>query len=85
MAKILAVEDEALVRAMVVETLESAGHTVLDAPDGPHPAAAQPPLDAEPPVEDLPRQVRTRIHDASPWDRTAPSLSRAPGRAFFDR
>jgi CheY-like chemotaxis protein len=34
MAKILAVEDEALVRAMVVETLESAGHTVLDAPDG---------------------------------------------------
>ncbi len=34
MAKVLAVEDEPLVRAMVVETLENAGHTVLDAPDG---------------------------------------------------
>jgi CheY-like chemotaxis protein len=34
MAKILAVEDEALVRMLVVETLGDAGHTVLEAPDG---------------------------------------------------
>jgi CheY-like chemotaxis protein len=34
MAKILAVEDEPLVRLLVVETLNDAGHTVLEAPDG---------------------------------------------------
>jgi two-component system cell cycle response regulator CpdR len=34
MARILAVEDEFLVRTLVVETLESEGHCVLDAPDG---------------------------------------------------
>jgi len=34
MAKILAVEDEPLVRMLVVETLSEAGHTVLEAPDG---------------------------------------------------
>jgi CheY-like chemotaxis protein len=34
MAKILAVEDEHLVRSLIVETLESEGHSVLDAPDG---------------------------------------------------
>lgn len=34
MAKILAVEDEALVRILIVETLSDFGHTVLEAPDG---------------------------------------------------
>ncbi len=34
MAKILAVEDEALVRILIVETLADAGHAVLDASDG---------------------------------------------------
>jgi CheY-like chemotaxis protein len=34
MARILAVEDEFLVRSLVVETLESEGHDVVDAPDG---------------------------------------------------
>lgn len=34
MAKILAVEDEALVRILIVETLIDAGHEVLEAPDG---------------------------------------------------
>ncbi|MGA9795333.1 MAG: response regulator [Rhizomicrobium sp.] len=34
MAKILAVEDEALVRILIVETLNDVGHTVLEAPDG---------------------------------------------------
>jgi CheY-like chemotaxis protein len=34
MAKILAVEDEALVRILIVETLADAGHSVLEAPDG---------------------------------------------------
>jgi CheY-like chemotaxis protein len=34
MAKILAVEDEPLVRMLVVETLGDAGYTVLEAPDG---------------------------------------------------
>jgi CheY-like chemotaxis protein len=34
MAKILIVEDEGLVRILVVETLKEAGHDVLDAPDG---------------------------------------------------
>lgn len=34
MAKILAVEDEFLVRSLVVETLQNEGHVVLDAPDG---------------------------------------------------
>jgi CheY-like chemotaxis protein len=34
MAKILAVEDEALVRILIVETLADAGHTVLEASDG---------------------------------------------------
>jgi len=34
MAKILAVEDEYFVRSLVVETLQDAGHTVVDAPDG---------------------------------------------------
>jgi CheY-like chemotaxis protein len=34
MAKILAVEDEALVRMLIVETLVDAGHQVLEAPDG---------------------------------------------------
>ena len=34
MAKILTVEDEALVRLLIVETLVDAGHTVLEAPDG---------------------------------------------------
>jgi CheY-like chemotaxis protein len=34
MAKILAVEDEALVRILIVETLSDVGHTVLEAPDG---------------------------------------------------
>jgi CheY-like chemotaxis protein len=34
MAKILAVEDEPLVRHLVVEALNDAGHTVLEAPDG---------------------------------------------------
>jgi CheY-like chemotaxis protein len=34
MAKILAVEDEALVRILIVETLNDEGHTVLEAPDG---------------------------------------------------
>ncbi|HEX4862115.1 MAG TPA: response regulator [Rhizomicrobium sp.] len=34
MAKILAVEDEHLVRSLIVETLEGEGHNVLDAPDG---------------------------------------------------
>jgi CheY-like chemotaxis protein len=33
-AKILAVEDEALVRLLIVETLENAGHVLLEAPDG---------------------------------------------------
>lgn len=34
MAKILAVEDEALVRMLIVETLTDAGHAVLEAADG---------------------------------------------------
>jgi CheY-like chemotaxis protein len=34
MTKILAVEDEALVRLLVVEALETAGYEVLEAPDG---------------------------------------------------
>ena len=34
MAKILTVEDEGLVRILIVETLLDAGHTVLEAPDG---------------------------------------------------
>jgi CheY-like chemotaxis protein len=34
MAKILAVEDEALVRILIVETLTDAGHDVLEAADG---------------------------------------------------
>jgi len=34
MAKILAVEDEALVRMLIVETLVDAGHDVLEASDG---------------------------------------------------
>ena len=34
MARILAVEDEALVRFLIVETLEVAGHTVQAAADG---------------------------------------------------
>jgi CheY-like chemotaxis protein len=34
MAKILAVEDEALVRILIVETLADAGHSVLEAADG---------------------------------------------------
>lgn len=34
MAKILAVEDEELVRELIVETLENEGHCVFDAPDG---------------------------------------------------
>ena len=34
MAKILAVEDEALVRILIVETIADAGHTVLEASDG---------------------------------------------------
>ncbi|HTW36596.1 MAG TPA: response regulator [Rhizomicrobium sp.] len=34
MAKILAVEDEALVRILIVETLADAGHGVLEAADG---------------------------------------------------
>jgi CheY-like chemotaxis protein len=34
MARILAVEDEFLVRNLIVETLESEGHSVVDAPDG---------------------------------------------------
>lgn len=34
MAKILAVEDEALVRILIIETLADAGHAVLDASDG---------------------------------------------------
>jgi CheY-like chemotaxis protein len=34
MTKILAVEDEALVRMLIVETLLDAGHDVLEAPDG---------------------------------------------------
>jgi two-component system cell cycle sensor histidine kinase/response regulator CckA len=34
MAKVLAVEDEALVRLLLVEALEEAGHQVFEAPDG---------------------------------------------------
>lgn len=34
MTKILAVEDEALVRMLIIETLEGAGYEVLEAPDG---------------------------------------------------
>jgi CheY-like chemotaxis protein len=34
MAKILAAEDEALVRILIVDALESAGHSVLEAGDG---------------------------------------------------
>jgi CheY-like chemotaxis protein len=34
MANILTVEDEALVRILLVETLEAAGHAVREAPDG---------------------------------------------------
>ena len=34
MTKILAVEDEGLVRMLIVETLESEGYAVLEAPDG---------------------------------------------------
>ena len=34
MAKILVVEDEAIVRLLVVETLRSCGHSVLEAADG---------------------------------------------------
>jgi CheY-like chemotaxis protein len=34
MPKILAVEDEALVRMLIVETLIDGGHNVLEAPDG---------------------------------------------------
>jgi CheY-like chemotaxis protein len=34
MAKVLVVEDEGLVRLLVVESLEGAGHEVLEAPDG---------------------------------------------------
>jgi CheY-like chemotaxis protein len=34
MAKILIVEDEGLVRILIVETLKEAGHDVLEAPDG---------------------------------------------------
>jgi CheY-like chemotaxis protein len=34
MAKILVVEDEAIVRLLVVETLRTSGHTVLEAGDG---------------------------------------------------
>jgi len=34
MAKILAVEDEALVRILIVETLNDAGHVVLEAANG---------------------------------------------------
>lgn len=34
MAKILAVEDEPLVRMLIVQALEDAGHSVLEAPDG---------------------------------------------------
>jgi CheY-like chemotaxis protein len=34
MAKILVVEDEAIVRLLVVDTLKNCGHTVLEAADG---------------------------------------------------
>ena len=34
MAKILVVEDEAIVRLLVVETLQNCGHSVLEAADG---------------------------------------------------
>ncbi|HEY4941456.1 MAG TPA: response regulator [Rhizomicrobium sp.] len=34
MAKILVVEDEFLIRLLIVETLENDGYTVLEAPDG---------------------------------------------------
>ncbi len=34
MPRILAVEDEPLVRLLIVQALEDAGHTVLEAPDG---------------------------------------------------
>jgi CheY-like chemotaxis protein len=34
MAKILVAEDEAIVRLLIVETLRSCGHTVLEAADG---------------------------------------------------
>jgi len=34
MAKLLAVEDEPLVRILIVDALESAGHTVIEAADG---------------------------------------------------
>jgi len=34
MAKILTVEDEALVRILIIETLADAGHAVLEASDG---------------------------------------------------
>jgi CheY-like chemotaxis protein len=34
MARILAVEDEALVRMLIVQTLEDEGHAVLEAEDG---------------------------------------------------
>ncbi|HUJ04244.1 MAG TPA: response regulator [Rhizomicrobium sp.] len=34
MAKILTVEDEPLVRMLIVQALEDAGHSVLEAPDG---------------------------------------------------
>jgi CheY-like chemotaxis protein len=34
MAKILVVEDEAIVRLLVVDTLKNRGHTVLEAADG---------------------------------------------------
>jgi len=40
MARVLVVDDEPAIRSLIRSTLERAGHTVLEAPDGPNALAA---------------------------------------------
>jgi len=55
MANILTVEDEALVRILLVETLETVGHSVSEAPDG---EAALKMIQAGVPVDVLVTDIR---------------------------
>jgi len=80
MAKILVVEDEAIVRLLVVETLQNCGHNVLEAADG---QAAMDLVQDFPDLELIVTDIRLPKMDGFALARFARQLRPALGLVFL--
>ena len=80
MAKILVVEDEAIVRLLVVETLRTCGHAVLEAADG---QAALDMIQESPDLDMLVSDIRLPKMDGFSLARSARQLHPGLGLMFL--